>query len=182
MIVIGGVSIKNIANIMTSFRIVFAIMMILSTPFSIIFWICYFSGGMSDLMDGYIARKLNQQSNIGAKLDSIADGIFSIAIAVVVILNIPMAFWIWICVICIAILRIISYGIGFCKFHTFTSLHTYANKATGALIFVSPILYVLLGWNITVIILFAVAFVSAIEELLITIKSNELNRNSKSIF
>ncbi|HGH0401081.1 TPA: CDP-alcohol phosphatidyltransferase family protein [Clostridioides difficile] len=47
--------------------------MLSSTFSSLPFWICYFWCGISDILDGLIARKLRQQSGIGAKLDSIAD-------------------------------------------------------------------------------------------------------------
>ncbi|WP_334300862.1 CDP-alcohol phosphatidyltransferase family protein, partial [Clostridioides difficile] len=55
---------------MTFSRIVFALLMVSSTFCSLPFWICYFWCGISDILDGLIARKLRQQSGIGAKLDS----------------------------------------------------------------------------------------------------------------
>ena len=178
----GGSFIKNIANIITLFRIIFAIGMVFAIPFSFGFWIYYFCGGISDLFDGFIARKLKQQSTAGAKLDSIADMVFAIAIFIVVIKNLSLSTWLWQFVTLIALLRMISYGIGFYKYRTFASLHTYANKATGALIFVFPFLYILWGITITEIILTIVAFISSLEELAIIIKSKDLNRDCKTIF
>jgi len=43
-----------------------------SFPFLILYVIC----GLSDVLDGIIARKTNTTSNFGAKLDTIADFIF----------------------------------------------------------------------------------------------------------
>lgn len=60
--------IKNLANIITSSRIIFAIAILYIKPFSIAFWICYFLGGLSDLLDGFVARTLNQQSEKEQKL------------------------------------------------------------------------------------------------------------------
>ncbi|MDP4118803.1 MAG: CDP-alcohol phosphatidyltransferase family protein, partial [Bacillota bacterium] len=71
-------------------------------PFSIFFWICYLLGGLSDLLDGFVARRLNQQSAAGAKLDSIADMVFGVAIFIVVIKNIHVPVWLWICITLIA--------------------------------------------------------------------------------
>ena len=174
--------IKNTANIITLFRIIFAIAMVFTVPFSIVFWIFYLCCGLSDLIDGFVARKMKQQSVNGAKLDSISDMFFAIAIALVIIINITFPTWLWLCMLCIALLRVISYGIGFYKYHTFASLHTYGNKVTGMLLFVSPILYILLGLTAMGIILCVVAFISALEEVIITIKSKELNRDCKSLF
>ena len=138
--------------------------MLSSTFCSLPFWICYFWCGISDILDGLIARKLRQQSGIGAKLDSIADFIFAVTI------------------IAIALLRLISYSIGFFKYRTFSSLHTLMNKITGISIFAFPLLYICFGLDVAGIMICIVAFLSSFEEIAIMIKSKELNRDIKSIF
>ena len=80
--------IKHLANIITLSRIVFAVMMIVAIPFSTMFWVCYICGGISDMFDGYIARKLNQQSAFGAQLDRIADLLFALSLFIIVVSNI----------------------------------------------------------------------------------------------
>ena len=124
---------------------------------------------------------MNQQSSAGAKLDSIADAAFAISIFIVAINNLSLPVWIWLCAALIALLRMVGYIIGLHKYSTFSSLHTYANKATGALIFASPLLYAVWGMTIVGIILCIVAFVSSLEELIITAKSKKLNRDCKTI-
>ena len=64
---------KHSANILTASRIFFAAGMVLTAPFSAAFWVCYLGGGVSDLLDGPVARALHIQSEVGAKLDSAAD-------------------------------------------------------------------------------------------------------------
>ena len=178
----GGGFIKNGANIITSTRIIFAIAMVLVIPFSVPFWIFYILGGLSDFLDGFVARKGKQQSKAGAKFDSIADMVFAIAIAIIVIKNIHISAWIWICIVVITLLRGVAYGIVLYKYRTFASLHTFLNKVSGVLIFIFPLLYVLLGFNISGIIIFIAAFLSSLEEVLIILKSKDLNRDCKGIF
>lgn len=156
--------------------------MVLVIPFSIWFWIFYILGGLSDFLDGFVARKWKQQSKAGAKFDSIADMVFIISIAIIVVKNIHISLWIWICIVVIALFRGVSYGIGFYKYRTFASLHTFLNKVTGVLIFIFPLLYVLFGLDITAFFLCLVAFLSSFEEVLIILKSKELNRDCKGIF
>lgn len=156
--------------------------MIIVVPFSETFWVCYLFGGISDIFDGFIARKLNQQSATGAKLDSIADLVFATSILIVILKNIYIPMWLWLCAILIALLRIISYSIGFYKYHTFSPLHTYLNKATGAIIFAFPLFFVLFGLYVTEVIICFIALVSSVEEMVITIKSEELDRDCKCIF
>lgn len=172
---------KHSANIITFLRIPLSIAMLFVTPFSEEFWVFYLCSGFTDIMDGFVARKLNQESALGAKLDSIADFIFAVTIAIFAWINIEIPIWLWPCILGIALLRFVSYSVGFCKYHTFASLHTYANKITGALIFTVPLLYSALGLKVTGVILCVVAFLSAMEELVITVKSNKLNRDCKSI-
>lgn len=142
----------------------------------------YIYCGVSDIIDGQIARIMNQQSNFGAKLDSIADTIFVFSAIITVAPAVVIPSWLWICVIIIMFVRVTAYLIGYKKYHTFSSLHTYANKATGLLLFCSPILIYVLGITASGIILCILAFLSSCEELLITILSKDLNRDRKSFF
>ena len=173
---------KQLPNIITFLRIPFSIAMLVVSPFSLFFWIFYLSSGLTDIIDGFLARKLHQESSFGAKLDSIADFVFAGSIAIFVVINVKMPRWLWLCIFVIALLRFLSYGIGFYKYHSFAALHTLGNKLSGALLFLAPIIYCQCGLVFTGVILCTVTLASACEELLITIKSKELNRDCKGIF
>jgi CDP-diacylglycerol--glycerol-3-phosphate 3-phosphatidyltransferase len=173
---------KHSANILTALRFVFAIGIVLAAPFSAAFWVCYLGGGVSDLLDGPVARALHIQSEVGAKLDSAADLAFAAAIAVVVVRSVPLPTWLWVCAGCVAAVRLAGYGVGFAKYRTFSALHTYANKATGALIFAFPLLYAALGLTVAGVILCVVALFSSIEELILTIRTPTLNRDCKGLY
>ena len=68
---------KQLPNSITFLRIPFSIAMLVVPPFSVRFWIFYLSSGLTDMMDGVLARKLHQESAFGAKLNSIADFVFA---------------------------------------------------------------------------------------------------------
>lgn len=162
-------------------RIPLSIAMLAVPPFSALFWVLYLSSGLTDILDGLLARKLHLESTLGANLDSMADVVFAASLTIFTVKNLNIPRWLWLCALPIALLRFASYGIGFYKYHEFTALHTWANKLTGILIFTAPILYCLCGLWITAGILCAVAFGSACEELIVTVKSKELNRNCEGI-
>ena len=82
----------------------------------------------------------------------------------------------------IAAVRLAGYGVGFIKYRAFSALHTYANKATGALIFAFPILYAALGLTASGVILCVAALFSSVEEFAITVSSPMLNRNCKGFY
>lgn len=178
----GGSVIRHAANGITVLRIPLAIAMLLVQPFSAAFWSLYVCAGLSDIADGFVARKLRRESALGAKLDSFADFVFVSALAVYVWINIELPPWLWLCILCIALLRFVSCGVGFYKYHAFAALHTYANKITGALLFASPILYRIWGVSVTGVVVCGAAFASALEELLITVTAAELDRDRRSLF
>lgn len=134
------------------------------------------------MIDGIAARVLKQQSNLGAKLDSIADVAFLSAIIIVLAPVVVLPVGVWLGIGGIALIRIMAYGVGYLKYHTFSSLHTYANKATGALLFLTPVLYSSIGSTVTVILLGSFGLFSSCEELLITVSDRELKRDRKTIF
>ena len=88
----------NIPNILTSFRIllipVFVVIFYLPIEWAepiaaFIFWLA----GVTDLLDGYLARRLNQQTPFGAFLDPVADKIM-VAVSLVMIVEHYAAIWI----------------------------------------------------------------------------------------
>ncbi len=173
---------KNLANGITVSRILFAGLLLIAEPFSPLFWTWYLCGGVSDLLDGPIARKLGQTSETGAKLDSTSDFLFMLCVGIAVVRSVTFPLWVLISVGVIALVRISAYGVGYLKYRTFAALHTVLNKITGALLFGFPVLYLLLGMNAACGIVSGIAFVSSAEELILTIRSKELDRNRKGLF
>ena len=115
-------------------------------------------------------------------MDSIADIIFLGVLLIILIPMISLTRWETIWIIGIAIVRMLSLVVGYVKFHTVSSLHTYSNKATGLILFFFPLIYQLSGSNKTVIIILFVAGFSALEELILIIKSRDLNVDIKGLF
>ena len=63
-------------NICTMLRIVGTVGLLLIRPLTLPFYILYTFCGITDVLDGTIARATNSTSEFGARLDSIADLIF----------------------------------------------------------------------------------------------------------
>lgn len=173
----------NIPCLITCVRIIGTILMLFSTPFSGVFYIIYTLSGLSDVLDGYVARKTNKTTEFGAKLDSIADILYY---AVMVFKIFPMLlsklpFGFWCAVFAVVVVRICAYIVAAVKFKCFASLHTYMNKLTGLASFTLPYaapFQTLFGFCVVVWVLAAVAWT---EELIIHIKSKEYNPKVKTI-
>jgi CDP-diacylglycerol--glycerol-3-phosphate 3-phosphatidyltransferase len=155
---------KNIANIITGSRIVFSLSILFTPPLSPIFYVLYGAAGLSDMIDGTVARKTNTVSSFGAKLDTIADFIFAVVclIKLMPVLDIPAWLWIWIAII--ALIKIINILFGIVTRKKLTSVHSVMNKITGALCFLFPFTLSFVELKYSAIFVCAVATFAAIQE------------------
>ena len=117
----------------------FSFAMILFPPSSIPFAVLYVLCGVTDVLDGFLARKLHTESEKGAMLDSAADLIFTVVYAVKILplLNIPLWIWIWTAIIATA--KITGILIASTKAHRLSIEHSFGNKLTGLLLYLIPL-------------------------------------------
>ena len=153
---------KHIPNTITAFRFLGAACLLLCNPAGVAFWVIYGLCGISDMLDGFLARKLNAESKTGAVLDSVADFCFvaCCAIRLISIVQIPTWLWIWAGVIvAIKVVNQVS-ALIVCKGFRFP--HTPANKLTGLLLFLTvPTVF----WSIVpVAIVAGVATFASVQE------------------
>ena len=170
--------INSAANCISLLRIFLAIMMLFVKPLSEAFFIIFLVCQITDVLDGYIARKTHTTSKLGDNLDSIGDFIMIIVLYPVIKLTIRIIIWVFI----IAIIKIISAIVIFIKYKTFEMLHTYGNKFIGFILFAFIISLAFVQSNMIMYIVCTIASISAIEELLINLFSSELQINRKSLF
>ena len=170
------------ANVITLIRIGLAITLLFIRKYSPLFLILYSICGVTDILDGYIARKTKTESNFGAKLDTISDLLFCIVMLIIMFDIFLKDIICMVFIIIILLIRILSIIIVLKKYNKFAILHTYTNKLTGLLLFFIPYFIYLDGTNIVIYIIGVIALISSIEELAINIKSKKLDLNKKAIF
>jgi len=154
------------------------------TPDMAVFYVVYFACVVSDFIDGPIARRTNSTSEFGALMDSVADILLAIVTLIIFLPFLWADFQPWMVAMVAIVLstKALAFAIGFKKYRTFTMLHTYSVKVAGTFLGLFPIMLFLLDLPITVILLFIMAELSSLEELVITIRSKELDRNIKTMF
>ena len=155
---------KYAANILTGIRIAAAGLILAFPSFSLGFYIAYLVGGFTDMVDGTVARKTNTASEFGAKLDSIADVLFAAACLVKLLPALELRLWIWIWVIGIALIKVINIIAGFVLQKQLVMLHTAANKGTGFLLFLFPLLAGFADTTIAAVPVCAAAAFAAVQE------------------
>ena len=174
----------TIPNCITALRLVGALVLLFLTPLSVAFYIVYTLCGLSDMLDGVIARATNSTSEFGAKLDSISDLTFY---TVMLLKILPVLWellprWIWIAVAGVVAIRLGSYGVAAIRYRRFASLHTYLNKCTGAMLFAVPYFLSLpfaVGYCIAVC---AMGGAASSEELVLHIGAKDYNPRLKSVW
>ena len=156
---------KQIANIITSSRILCSICLLLYPVFSVAFYIMYLLCGITDMVDGTIARKTKSVSETGARLDTVADIVFVAVCLAKILPLIQFPTWLWIWIVVIATIKIGNVIWGLICNKKLVSMHTILNKATGFLLFLFPLTLSFIEPMYSSVIVCSLATVSAINEV-----------------
>ena len=132
--------------------------------FSACFYGLYIFCGLTDMVDGTIARKTGTASSFGARLDTVADFLFVIAsfVKLVPVIRIPVWIWIWAAVIAMG--KLVTLVCGFTQMKQMPSLHIIANKATGLCLFLLPLTMSFVDLRYTAPVVCVIATIAAIQE------------------
>ena len=155
---------KQIANIITSCRILGSIGLLFCPVFSDGFYVLYLFCGLTDMVDGSIARKTGAVSSFGARLDTVADFLFVIASFVKLVPVIRISGWIRVWAAVIAMGKLVTLFWGFTQMKQMPSLHTIANKATGLCLFLLPLTMSFVDLRYTAPVVCVLATIAAIQE------------------
>jgi len=152
----------QLPNIITLLRIAGSLGLFLCDVTGAAFWIFYGLCGISDIADGWLARKLKCVTKTGALLDSLADICFVACCAwkLLPILELPQWLWLWAGVI--AVIKVVNQLSALVMYGHCCFPHTTANKWAGFLLFIAvPLTY----WSIIpIVIVAAIATFAAVQE------------------
>lgn len=152
------------ANIITGIRIVCSIALLFCPVFSPAFYTLYIVAGLSDMIDGAVARKTGTVSDFGSKLDTAGD-FFLVAVCLIKILPvIHITIWLMIWIIVVAVIKVINLVSGYVMRKEIVVLHTAMNKLTGGLLFVLPLTLSFIDLKYSGAFVSAVATFAAIQE------------------
>ncbi len=152
------------ANIITGFRIVFSVLLLMLPAFSSGFYAMYLAGGITDMIDGAVARKTNSVSSFGSRLDSFADFIFMLSVLVKILPAIDIPIWALLWTVVIAIVKIAGNLAGFVLNKKILVEHTVMNKITGFMLFLLPFTFSFIELQFGLFVVCFVATAAAIQE------------------
>ena len=152
------------ANIITGLRILGSIALLFFPAFSPSFYTLYIIAGVSDMIDGTVARQTGTASEFGSKLDTAADFMLAAVCLIKLIpaLDIPSWLLIWIAVV--ALIKMINVISGYVMHKAFVAVHTVMNKVTGILLFILPLTLTIIDLKYSGAFVSAAATFAAIQE------------------
>lgn len=152
------------ANLITCIRILCAAVLAFLPVLSSSFYAVYLMAGVSDMLDGFIARRTNTASSLGARLDTLADFVFA---AVCLVRLLPLFAWprwllVWIALI--AAVKLLNAISGWIMHRRFVSEHTRLNKLTELLLFALPLLLPAVDLRFAAGVVCSIATIAAVQE------------------
>ena len=152
------------ANIITGIRIICSIALLFCPVFSPAFYALYITAGVSDMLDGAVARKTGTVSEFGSKLDTAADFVLVVVCLIKMIPSIHAPTWLVIWIIVIAVIKAINLISGYIIRKKMIVLHTAMNKVTGILLFMLPLTLMAIDLKYSGVFVSTAATFAAIQE------------------
>ena len=152
------------ANIITGFRVLISIALLFCPVFSPVFYVLYLIAGLSDMIDGTIARRMNTVSEFGARFDTAADFVFVVVCLIKFLPVISIPAWLYVWIVLIALIKIIIIISGYVVQKKLVAVHSVMNKVTGVLLFILPLTFPIVPLKYLAIPVCAVATIAAVQE------------------
>ena len=179
----GHMFIPMLPNILSASRIVLASCLLLVNASSAGFFALYLTCGATDMLDGYLARRLNAVTRAGRFLDVAGDFVFVIAIVLLFFRHFKLPAWLIIWTAIIGVVRVASWVLSYVKLR-FIFTHTYLDRATGTLLFLLLPFLLLTGVDfiIPTAIICLVSSVGTAELMALSFLMKEPRENLYSVF
>ena len=152
------------ANLVTTIRILCSVALLFCAALSPWFYVLYITAGVSDMVDGWVARKTNTVSEFGSKLDTVADILFVVACLVKLLPILHLPVWIYVWVGLIACIKVFNIVYSYVVRKQFLTDHSILNKVTGALLFLLPLTLSVIDVKYSAAVVCVVATVAAVKE------------------
>ena len=128
----------TMANALSMLRIILSVALLAPPALSPTFLALYATAGLTDMLDGFVARRTKTESELGAKLDSAADLTLAVVCLAKILPTVAVPVWLWAWVAAIAVVRVANVVSGLVTRRRLIMLHTTANKLAGLAAFLVP--------------------------------------------
>jgi len=172
---------KYVPNMLSIFRLIMLIPLVLLEPLTLPFMVIYILAGLSDMIDGPIARRFNVASQFGAALDGGADLLFLFTVLFRVGPLIEFSSWLWIWIGIAIASKLLASVIGYIRHKEIIFFHTYLGKFFMFNLFLFPVYFVFFSTDAVLIVLLILVTLVIIEDIYINSTSKEVDLDHKGI-
>jgi len=165
---------KYIANIITGSRVAFSLPLLFIPLSSAWFYVLYLFCGLTDMIDGTIARKAGTVSKFGARLDTVADFVYMFVCSIKILPLMHMPVWLWVWMIIVALIKIFNIALVFIHKKKLISIHSVLNKTTGFALFLLPLSLTFVETTYSVATICVLATIAVIQEVYFIVKGQEV--------
>ncbi|MBR4960149.1 MAG: CDP-alcohol phosphatidyltransferase family protein [Clostridia bacterium] len=162
------------ANIITAGRAVFSLPLLFLPLASAWFTVLYLFCGLTDMIDGTIARKTGAVSTFGARLDTAADFVFMLVCSVRILPLMYLPVWLWVWIIIAALVKILNTALVFIHRKKLISVHSIFNKAAGFALFFLPLTLPHVPATYSIAAICVLATIAVTEEVYFSAKGREV--------
>ncbi|MCL1844461.1 MAG: CDP-alcohol phosphatidyltransferase family protein [Defluviitaleaceae bacterium] len=181
---------KHIPNILSVARILLAtsllVLSIILTNFvlSPLFLLIYTIAGVTDMLDGPLARKFNAVTPLGANLDGAADYTFTAIALILVVPQLGLNMLSIAIIFGVVLLKLIGMVVGYIRYKQLMMMHTYAAKTGAMLAFSVPMILFVTGVNANLLVIFIGTYVYLflLEEIVINMILPEPKRDITGLY
>ena len=165
---------KHLANIITGSRILFSLPLLFVPLSSAGFYVLYLFCGLTDMIDGTIARKTGSVHPFGARLDTAADLVFVLVCAIKILPLMHMPVWLWVWIALITLMKILNIAVVLIRKKKLLSIHSVFNKITGLALFLWPLTLTLVPTTYSVTVICVSATIAVAQEVYLAAKGREV--------
>lgn len=123
------------ANALSVLRIILSVALLAPPALSPAFLVLYAAAGLTDMLDGFVARSTKTETELGAKLDSIADLTLAVICLAKILPTVAAPAWLWAWVTFIAVVKVANVVSGLVMRKRLVMPYTVVNKVAGFVAF-----------------------------------------------
>jgi len=176
---------SSVPNLLSGFRLLLAVVLWIPAMLDLPLWVGVglVAAGLTDMLDGFLARRWAAATEYGSRLDSAADMVLVVCAAFWVILVEPSVFFDnKLLVLSWMLIGTASLAVGLIKFRRIPDLHLYMTKASSAAGYVFIICMFVVGYSAALFyIASALLIISTLESLLLQLLTHKPDEHVRSI-
>ncbi len=139
---------------------------------------------ITDILDGFIARRFNMETEFGARLDSLADiGTYSMAFTGMIVLESDFVRVHWMEFTSLIVIYILVQLISLIRFKCMTSFHLYSSKVVGYVQGIFIFTYFVVGYEPWYFyLMLGLSYLNYAEELIIITRIPAMRSNVRGLY